>query len=115
MDIQIQRTAKALNQGDGTCVSSRFYITGFPASCVAMVRQIIPCALPMIFGSLANTNLRGKRFSRLHLRVNREQAVEEISHAAPESAGRLERQDAVMGTPDEFPVFIVLDTPTVIQ
>ena len=30
MDIQVQRAAEALNQGDGPRVSSRFCITGFP-------------------------------------------------------------------------------------
>jgi len=30
MSIQVQRTTKALNQGDGACVSSHFCITGFP-------------------------------------------------------------------------------------
>jgi len=29
MDIQLERAAETLNQGDGACVSSRFYITGF--------------------------------------------------------------------------------------
>jgi len=30
MNIQIQRAAEALNQGDGPCVSRRFCKTGFP-------------------------------------------------------------------------------------
>ena len=30
MDIQVQRTAKTLDQGDGTCVSGLFCIAGFP-------------------------------------------------------------------------------------
>jgi hypothetical protein len=29
MDIQVQRAAEALNQGDGPCVSRRYCITGF--------------------------------------------------------------------------------------
>ena len=30
VNIQVERTTKALNQGDGTCVSGRFCITVFP-------------------------------------------------------------------------------------
>ena len=30
VNIQVGGNTKALNQGDGTCVSGRFYITGFP-------------------------------------------------------------------------------------
>ena len=30
MNVQIQRAAEALNQGDGPCVSRRFCKTGFP-------------------------------------------------------------------------------------
>ncbi len=38
VDIEVERTAKTLDQGDGTCVSDRFCITGFRVRYVAMVR-----------------------------------------------------------------------------
>jgi len=48
------------------------------------------------------------------LRVNREQAVEEISQATSNTAGRLMCQYIITGTPNEFPGLIELDTPAVI-